>query len=270
MESSRHGNRHESDPHEGRVTLPTVGFVGVGKIAAAMVDGLADACPRILLSPRGRETAADLAARHPNVEVCESNHAVVDGAEVLVIAVRPDQVDEALRPLDVSPGTLVVSVVAGVPHETFTDLLGDVTVVRSIPLPSVRHHAGRTLVLPDQPQVRAIFDHLGGTVAVETAAAFDALQTTSATMTTLLHYLATVVDWAAEQGVPPAEAEAFVQGAALGTLSEAAAGTTFAQIADGHETPGGLNEQVRTTWLDPRRDALRATLDEVLRRVRGE
>jgi pyrroline-5-carboxylate reductase len=51
---------------------PAVGFIGVGEIAAAMVDGLCAGTDTIsvYLSPRGADTGAALARRYPQVQVC--------------------------------------------------------------------------------------------------------------------------------------------------------------------------------------------------------
>ncbi|WP_412538392.1 hypothetical protein R8Z50_21370 [Longispora sp. K20-0274] len=60
-----------------------VGFVGTGALTAAIVAGLSEGVaepPTILLSPRGRATGLDLAARYPNARVCASNQDVVSDA----------------------------------------------------------------------------------------------------------------------------------------------------------------------------------------------
>lgn len=69
-----------------------LGFVGTGAITSAIVTGLNAAGidgDTILVSPRNAETAAALAAKFPNVTVAASNQAVLDGSNVVIIAVRP-------------------------------------------------------------------------------------------------------------------------------------------------------------------------------------
>ena len=73
----------------------TLGFVGTGTIAAAMVEGLGG--KDVLLSPRGADMAASLAARFPGVRVATSNQAVVDGCETVVLSVRPQVAEEVIR-----------------------------------------------------------------------------------------------------------------------------------------------------------------------------
>lgn len=68
------------------------GFIGVGAIAAAMVEGLCAGVsdpPAILLSPRDAGIAAALAGRHACPSVARDNQAVVDGADVRAARSRP-------------------------------------------------------------------------------------------------------------------------------------------------------------------------------------
>lgn len=106
------------------------------------MDGLCagtEVAPAVFLSPRGAAVSADLAHRYPNVRVCASNQEVADNASVIIVAVRPDALHDALAQVRMAPGAVAVSVVAGVEHEDLRTLFGSgVTVVRAIPLPAVR------------------------------------------------------------------------------------------------------------------------------------
>src|ERR1017187_3354532 len=75
----------------------TLGFVGKGAIASAIVTGLnseGGARLTIRLSPRNAGVAAGLASRFENVSVCASSQEVLGGSETVVLAVRP-QVEPA-------------------------------------------------------------------------------------------------------------------------------------------------------------------------------
>ena len=85
----------------------TDGVLGVGALGAAIVTGLCedvDDAPEVLLSPRNAEIAAGLAQRFPTVEVAADNQAVVDGAAVVIVCVRP-QVAETVLASCASPPT---------------------------------------------------------------------------------------------------------------------------------------------------------------------
>ncbi|KUL47485.1 MULTISPECIES: NAD(P)-binding domain-containing protein [Streptomyces] len=247
----------------------TLGIIGVGEIAHAIVSGLCDGTdvpPAIALSPRGARTAAELAERHENVRVCPDNQAVADAADVLILAVRPQQRAEALAPLTVRPGTLVISAVAGTSVADVGELLGhDGPVVRVIPLPAVSRRSSITVTYPAHPVAEALFDRLGGALVAPAEEAFDVFSALTSTFTSYYAYLATLADWGTRQGIDGEAADRYVRGLfenAAHALTDAS--KTLPRIAAGHETPGGINERIRTTWYEPHREPLERALDALL------
>ena len=78
------------------------GVLGVGAIGAAIVTGLCenvDDAPQVLLSPRNAGIAAGLTQRFATVDVAEDNQAVVDGAPVVIVCVRPQVAHTVLAEL---------------------------------------------------------------------------------------------------------------------------------------------------------------------------
>jgi pyrroline-5-carboxylate reductase len=256
------------------LTALGVGIIGVGEIASAMVEGLCTdprGAPEVWLSPRGEASSGALAARFPSVRVCADNQEVADKASVLLITVRPDHLDEALVDVRVPAGSVVVSAVAGVAHDELHRLLGpDVTIVRSIPLPAVRRRESVTAVYPAHPVATELFDRLGGTLEVPDGDAFAALSAATGTISAYLRFLALIADWTGRHGVEPTEADRYVR-SIFADLSRGLDDTSrsLGQLTTDHETPGGLNEQLRLTWLDAdNAAALDAALDGLLQRVR--
>jgi pyrroline-5-carboxylate reductase len=252
---------------------PRVGFIGVGEIARALVEGLSagpDPAPPIALSPRGATVSAELAARFPNAHVCVSNQDVVDDADIVIVSVRPEHWEEALAGLRVTAEQVVISAMAGVSHDELGDLLGtSAPIIRAIPLPAVRHRTSVTVTYPSHPVSTALFDRLGGTLAIDDDQAFSALSTVTGTISSHLHYLATIATWAAEHRVPAGEAERYVR-AVFANLAPALLDPErlLAQLTTDHETPGGINEQLRSTWLDDdNARALVSGLDALLDRL---
>ncbi|MDA3646662.1 NAD(P)-binding domain-containing protein [Saccharopolyspora indica] len=250
--------------------IESIGIIGTGSIAADIVDGLNAATgqrPTIHLSPRNARIANALARRHPDVHVRADNQAVVDAAPLILLAVRPDVVREALTGLRVPGDRVLISAVAGWSVEALgAQLDADVTVVRSIPLPAVRQQRGITALHPAHPAAEELFDRLGGTLVVDDPATFDALSAATASISTYLHYLDAVAGWIARQGMDPHAAEGYVRsmfagvGASLGDRS-----TGLSELGRAHETPGGNNEALRARWFDQQN---RAALDEALEHIR--
>ncbi|MDN6325483.1 MAG: NAD(P)-binding domain-containing protein [Corynebacterium sp.] len=251
-------------------TLGTVGFVGVGSIAVSMVEGLlrssgaGDDSTPVVLSPRGSANVARLRERFPQASVAASNAEVVDQSDVVVVAVRPDQLDEALAEAPFRDGQTVVSVLAGVSIEAVRRAVGrdDIPVARAIPLPPVAEHGIEVPVTPDIPAAVELFDRIGGALVVPDESQMAVLSATTGACTGLLQYISSLVDWTVGRGLPQDVAEPFIRGMAASLApSLVDTATPMPEVIRSHETPGGLNEQLRTTFFD---DATTGRLHDAL------
>ncbi len=224
------------------------GVLGVGSIARAIVTGLcegADDPPVVVLSPRGAETSAELAARHPTVAVAADNQAVLDASDVVLVCL-PASAADRLGELRWRPEHVVISATAGVGMPRLLELVAPATrACRSVPMPPVADRAGLTAVHPPLAEARVLFDRLGDTLEVDDVAAYEALSATSATLAGFFEYLRTQSDWLGTQGIPAADAHRYVAATYAGALgSLRAEGPDFAELAAEYATPGGVNEQV--------------------------
>jgi pyrroline-5-carboxylate reductase len=223
------------------------GVLGVGAIGAAIVTGLCenvDDAPQVLLSPRNAGIAAGLAQRFASVDVAADNQAVVDGAQVVVVCVRPQVAQTVLAELRFPADRVVVSAMAGVPVTTLQRLVAPATdVARVIPLPSVARRDGITPVHPPNAAATALFDRLGETVELGDVKAFEAFSASTATIAAHFAYLNTIAAWLESQEIPPPAATHYVASMFAGLAEATRSRERFEQLAREHATPGGINEQ---------------------------
>src|ERR1700761_8385787 len=91
-----------------------LGFIGIGKIASAIVEGLCTsgvADLQIFLSPRNEKLSSLLDSKYPSVRRLANNQEVLDQSDVVVIALRPAVSVEVLRGLSFSSHHTVVSLI---------------------------------------------------------------------------------------------------------------------------------------------------------------
>lgn len=178
-------------------TLPTIAILGAGSMGGAVLHGLVQ--PEITVdgvirvTNRTAEKAAAL-AELPGVrsialaEESAGNRTAVAGARAVLIGVKPGMVPDLLREIAdaLEPGTLVISLAAGVPAATFEEILpASIPVIRSMPnTPAIVSRAltglsaGSRSSSEDMELARAIFATVGEVLEVPETQ-LDALSTIS-------------------------------------------------------------------------------------------
>lgn len=252
-----------------------LGFVGCGTIAAAIVTGLNSSGhgEAIVVSPRNAEVAAGLARRFPNVTVAATNQAVLDACDVAVLAVRPQILAAVLPQLRFRPDHEVISLVPVTSLAYLRSATAPAaTVTRAVPMPMVARRQGPTAMYAATPVARRLFDSLGSTIELSDETCFDAFTAETALMATYFRFLETAAQWLRARGVAADQADRYVRQLFWGLAGTALASPqrTLGELADEHQTRGGLNEQVRTHMEGKGMFAeLTNALDAVLARLTG-
>jgi pyrroline-5-carboxylate reductase len=250
-----------------------LGFIGTGVITAHIVRGLKGselADWQVILSPRNEAIAVELAGL-PGVSVAADNQVVIDGADAVVLAVRPQVAAEVIRPLRFDPARPVISLIAATSLEDLGAWTGAREICRAIPLPSVEARTCVTPVFPANPLAMQVFDALGQALAVQDLSAFDAYATGSAVMATWFGMAETAAGWMVDNGIPPADAETYMRGlfADLGVTVRDKT-RSLETLRHDHATKGGLNEQIwRVFGEKDGPQALQAGMSSVMARISG-
>jgi pyrroline-5-carboxylate reductase len=248
------------------VTLPTIALLGAGSMGRAILSGLVapgvTVDGGIRVTNRSEARAAELAST-PGVTAyatesrADANRAAVDGAEIVLVAVKPAMVPDLLCEIAASltPGAVVVSVAAGVTTATFESLLPEtVTVVRSMPnTPAIVGKAvtgispGSRAEPDDLDLVRSLFETVGEVVEVPESQ-LDALSTISGSGPAYVFYLIEQLTAAAVgKGFTPEQAAQLVNGTFLGASELlVSSGEDPAELRRRVTSPGGTTERAVT------------------------
>lgn len=106
----------------------TIGFLGAGKMGAALARGFIHAQlvgPKDIIAGDPHESARNRFADEVGAEITKSNISVAKSATVLILAVKPDHVSEALAEVRraFTKAHLLISIAAGVRLATLEDAL---------------------------------------------------------------------------------------------------------------------------------------------------
>jgi pyrroline-5-carboxylate reductase len=157
-----------------------IGMMGAGNMAGALIRGMLAskqvAPEQIRASDVRKERLSELETEF-GIKTHTDNRALVEWANLVVLAVKPQVMDRALDQIaeGLTPGTLVVSIAAGVPIRALESRLPDtVRVVRAMPNTAAIVLSGATGIAPgsrateqDIEVTRALFDATGRSVVLD-------------------------------------------------------------------------------------------------------
>lgn len=253
------------EPH---LPFATIGFIGAGNMAEAILVGLIEkglfAASAIRVSDIQPERQAALASAHGVLPVPD-NAALFSESDIVVLSVKPQQIETVLKALTARPDVgvsrrkLVISIAAGCPMEKIERLLyprWDESTARNLPIVRVMPNtpalvgkgvsgicANRHATDPDLAAAERIFSSVGRVLFFEESQ-LDAVTALSGSGPAYVFYLAeAMIDAGLRMG--------FTSGAAVsltvGTLAGAAAllesqGLPPEELRRRVTSPGGTTE----------------------------
>ena len=261
-----------------------VGIIGAGVMAEAIIGGLlADRAvqPERLLASHPRVERRELLAERHGVRSVAANREAVDGADVVVLAVKPQMLGRVMRELRGRLGSdqVVVSIVAGATIRTLVDGLQHAAVVRAMPnTPSqIRRGmtvwAGSAACSPRQRQLaQAVLGALGDERQVEDEAFVAMATALSGTGPTYLFaVMEALIDAGVHLGFPRELAHDLVVATLVGSSEYAQRSELHpAQLRNAVTSPGGTSAaaiyelekgRIRTVFSDAVWAAYRRTLE---------
>jgi pyrroline-5-carboxylate reductase len=257
-----------------------IGFLGVGTISTAVIHALSARpgdCCTLYLSPRSADTTEKLAATYPHCIRLASNQAVIDVSDIVVISMRPQQVDAVLASLVFRSDQIIASFIGTMPPSKVAPLVAPATrIAQLVPLPPIALHKGPLLICPPIPEVVEAFAGLGDIVVLEDETKIRIISCASAIMSTYYEMQNSLIDWAVERGMDRASSARYMQSMLEG-LAVAARRVEEADLPAlpaAHETKGGLNERVRAglmanDWFGQLRRQLDDIYDNAVLRAPG-
>lgn len=246
----------------------SIGFLGVGHLAEYTLRGLRRGGfdSEVLLSPRNAERASVL-ARECSGRVMESNQAVVDGCEIVVLSVRPAHAKEVLRGVTFAEKQRLMSVCPGLPVAELAPLAAPAKVVRAMPVTSAEAASSPTLIYPPDAQVENLFGYTGTAIPVDREEIYETAAANACAYGWYFPLFDRLIAETVAAGVPEAVARPLVLGMAKGAADvailkpeESLEETTWSIATEGTFTRLGLDYLNSEDAFAPFSEALRKVI----------
>ena len=238
--------------------MDTIGFVGSGDMAEAMINGILKANVyrpgKVFVSDIRPERLAYL-REHYGVRATEDNGELASNADIVVLSVKPQVMSEALESIkgSIKPDALVISIAAGIRTADVSAVLGDVAIVRVMPNMPAWVDEGASVLFanekarPKLEMARLIFLSVGEADILEDEGLIDAATAVSGSGPAYFFLLLDrMTEAAIELGLPEDIATSLVlqtgKGACMLAEKVGEEGESPADLVKRVATPGGTTE----------------------------
>lgn len=227
----------------------TLGFIGTGGITSFMVRGLCSApefTGRIILSVHKHvEKPNELRALAPErISLSHSNQEIVDAADIVFIAVLPNQHEQVVSALHFREGQRIIQITGGVKLSDAMHLYKPATAARAIPLPFAARRKGPILLYGGDNACREVMSLMGSIVDVHSEEEFAVLGPVTGMMVPYYALLAEYVKWGIARGLSfrtVLDYAAYMNEALSSFMRTDCTEDTEKFLRD-NSTPGGVNE----------------------------
>jgi pyrroline-5-carboxylate reductase len=167
-------------------------FIGGGNMGQALISGLINSKKSTLSNIRvadPSETTRNYCEHHLGVKTCENNQEAIAGADVVIFAVKPQDMNSVISALTIEDAStlLFISIAAGVRLNRLRELLGEnQAIVRCMPnTPALVHSGISALIATDntsaqqRSQAGNLLDSVGKSIWIEDEALMDAVTAVS-------------------------------------------------------------------------------------------
>lgn len=228
-----------------------IGFIGFGNMAQAIAKGLLekeDISTNDLFFSNHTESKQQQYEEQFNIKGTQNNQEVWDQSDILILAVKPYQIDDVLSTLNKKSHPFVLSVAAGVTNAQLEKYLSKDSFLRTMPNLNSKVGEGMTAIVENKAvskekvdQAITIFEAVGEVVELPESqlGAFIALAGSSPALVFL--FIDTLARAAVKYGIPKDKATKIAAQAVLGSgksvkESDLSPWTMIDQVS----SPGGI------------------------------
>ena len=212
----------------------TIGFIGAGNMASALVGGLlarGHQPQHLALADANTSQLAGFTEQH--IFTTTNNADIFQRADVIVLAVKPQVLCEVLKPLAAIAQTkkpLIISIAAGIPIDSIDRWLGgNMAIVRAMPNTPALVQSGATGLYPNnevnvqqRQQAETILNAVGLTLWLENEALIDSVTAVSGSGPAYFFYvMEAMIAAGCELGLDEKTARALTLQTALGAAQMA-------------------------------------------------
>jgi len=227
-----------------------LGFIGVGKIATSVVEGIFKAkinIKEIILSPKNKNNARTLKKKFSKIKIAKSNQEVLDKSNWIVLSVTPKVAKQILKKLKFKVSHTVLNFISTIHNQQLKSVISPAKKIFKIaPLPMIKHNLGPIIVYPKNKVIEGFFNKLGKVIATSNEKENKKLWVMTSFMATYFEIFNTAHKWFLRKGINKNKSMEYLSHLFIALNNETIKNSNYSmdKMIKEFQTKGGINEEL--------------------------
>ena len=226
-----------------------LGFIGTGKIASSVIEGIFKSSIKInniYISPRNKYLSKKLEKKYKKIIIAKNNQEIIDNSKWIFLSVTPEVGKKIIPKLKFKNNQLVISFISSIKHSELKKKINKkVMIIRAIPLPPISLKKGPVPIFPPNKKVKNFFNKIGSTIEIKNEKLSINFWSTSGIMASYYELLKVMSEWLIKRGIKKSDAQKYITSLFLALSEDAVVNSKkdLKYLVKESQTPKGLNEQ---------------------------
>ena len=182
-----------------------LGFIGVGKIATSVIEGIFNSkinIKEIILSPKNRQNTNSLRNKFKKIKIAKSNQDVLDQSNWVVLSVTPKVGKQILKKLKFKKKHIVLNFISTIHNQELKKTIFPARQIFKIaPLPMIKYNLGPIIIYPKNKTIENFFSKLGKVISTSNEKENKKLWVMTSFMATYFEIFNTAHKWFLRKGI---------------------------------------------------------------------
>ena len=226
-----------------------LGFIGTGKIASSVIEGICKSkikYNKIMISPRNKIIAKNLKKKFKKIKIAKKNQEIVNSSTWIFLSITPTVGKKIIKYLKFKTNQTIISFISTITIPELKKMIKVKSdIVRAIPLPPISLKKGPVPICPPNKKVKNFFDKIGSTVEIKNEKLSINFWSTSGMMASYYEILKAMSEWLVKRGIKRLDAQKYITTLFLALSEDAVVNSKkeLKYLVKDSQTPKGLNEQ---------------------------
>jgi pyrroline-5-carboxylate reductase len=227
-----------------------LGFIGVGKIATSVIEGIIKAkinIKEIILSPKNAKNTKLLKSRFKKIKIAKSNQEVLEKSNWIVLSITPKVGEQILNKLKFKKDHIVLNFISTIHNQKLKTLIAPAkNIFKIAPLPMIKDNLGPIIVYPKNKEIENFFNKLGKVISTSNEKENKKLWVMTSFMATYLEMFNTAHKWFQKKGVNQNRSKEYLNHLfkALNNEISNNFNSSMDKMIKEFQTKGGINEEL--------------------------